>query len=128
MANATDKPKTGSVTIATVKNNEGARRMANQLKSSGIDCSLVDERDAPLGGLGRDRFGGIKVQVSRVDVERAVQLLSQRAGQAEARAPVTVSLPAAFRFWRKVDGWQRIAIELAGVLAFAGLLAAFLYY
>ena len=123
MANTTKKAKVGSVTIATVKSPGEARRITTQLEGAGIECSLMDERGAAVGGLGQPRLGGIKIQVDRGEVRRAIQLLNAKANSDEA-----VLSGSASRFRITIDGWKLIAIEVAAVVAFAALLARFFFY
>jgi hypothetical protein len=128
MGNPTKTSKVGSVTIATVKSRAEARRIATQLEAAGIDCSLMDERAATAGGLGQTRVGGIKVQVDRGDVRRAVQLMGEKVGHTGAGLSERHSLRSASRFWLKIDGWKLAAVEIAAIVACAGLLARFLFY
>jgi len=128
MANATEKPKVGTVTIATVKSGAEARRITTRLESVGIGCLLIDERGAPVGGLGQLRFGGIKVQVHRGDVRRAVQLLGEKANNAGAGTSGRDHTRSSWRYPIEIGGWRRTAIEIAAIVAFAGMLATIFFY
>ena len=128
MANATEKPKVGTVTIATVKSRAEARRITTRLESVGIGCLLIDERGAPVGGLGQLRFGGIKVQVHRGDVRRAVQLFGEKANNAGAGTSGRDHMDRSWRYPIEIGGWRRTAIEIAAIVAFAGMLARIFFY
>jgi hypothetical protein len=126
MAKATEKSTIGYVTIATVRSRDDARRMTTKLESAGIECSLIDERSSMIGGLGRLRFGGIKVQVERSNVTRAVQLLRDKASDgSKPRHGALVRHP--FHFRHGLNVWQTAAIEIAAIVALAILLAAWLF-
>jgi hypothetical protein len=126
MARATEKSTIGYVTIATVRSRDDARRMTTKLESAGIECSLIDERNSIIGGLGRLRFGGIKVQVERSNVARAVQLLRDKARDG-SKPRHGAFVQHAFRFRLGLNGWQTAAIEIALIVALAILLAAWLF-
>ena len=128
MANATEKPKVGTVTIATVKSRAEARRITTRLESVGIGCLLIDERGAPVGGLGQLRFGGIKVQVHRGDVRRAVELLGEKANNAGAGTSGCDPMRSFWLYPFEIGGWRRTAIEIATIVAFAGMLATIFFY
>jgi hypothetical protein len=127
MAKATERSKTGFVTIAIVRSHEDARRITTKLESAGIECSLMDEQGSMIGGLGRLRFGGVKVQVERSKVTRAVQLLRDRANDGASKSDNGASLWRAFRVRLGLNGWQRAAIEIAVIAAVAALLAAWIF-
>jgi hypothetical protein len=127
MAKATEKSKIGYVTIATVRSRDDARRMTTKLESAGIECSLIDERSSMTGGLGRLRFGGIKVQVERSNVTRAVRLLRDKADDDGSKLHHGVFVRHAFRIRLGLNGWQRAAIEIIVIVAVAMLLAAWLF-
>jgi hypothetical protein len=127
MAKATEKSTIGHVTIATVRSREGARRITTKLESVGIECSLIDERSSMIGGLGRLRFGGIKVQVERSDVTRAVQLLKEKADDDISVLHERGSVQRAFRVRLGIEGWKRDAIEIIVIVILAVLLAAWLF-
>jgi hypothetical protein len=127
MAKATEKSTIGYVTIATVGSRDDARRITNKLESAGIECSLIDERSSMIGGLGRLRFGGIKVQVERSNVMRAVQLLKDKANDDASKLQHRTFGRHAFRFHLGLNGWQRAAIEITAIVAVAMLLAAWLF-
>jgi hypothetical protein len=127
MAKATEKSTIGHVTIATVRSREGARRITTKLESAGIECSLIDERGSMIGGLGRLRFGGIKVQVERSDVKRAVQLLKEKADDDISVLHERGSVQRPFRVRLGIEGWKRDAIEIIVIVILAALLAAWLF-
>jgi hypothetical protein len=127
MAKATEKSKTGYVTIATVRSRDDARRMTTKLESAGIECSIVDEKSSMIGGLGRLRFGGIKVQVERSNVTRAVQLLRDKTNDDGSKLQHNAFVRHPFRMRLGLNGWQRAAIEIAVIVAVAVLLAAWLF-
>ena len=127
MAKATEKSKIGYVTIATVRSRDDARRMTTKLESAGIECSLIDERTSMIGGLGRLRFGGIKVQVERSNVTRAVQLLRDKANDDGSKLHHGAFMRHAFRIRIGLNGWQRAAIEITAIVAGAMFLAAWLF-
>jgi len=127
MAKATEKSKIGYVTIATVRNRDDARRITTKLESAGIDCSLIDERGSMIGGLGRLRFGGIKVQVERSNVTRAVQLLRDKANDEGSKFHHSASVQRALRIRLGLNGWQQAAIEITVLAAVAALLAAWMF-
>jgi hypothetical protein len=126
MAKATEKATIGYVTIATVRSRDDARRMTTKLESADIECSLIDERSSIIGGLGRLRFGGIKVQVERSNVTRAVQLLRDKASVG-SKPSHGAFVRHAFRFRLGLNAWQTAAIEIAAIVALAILLAAWLF-
>jgi hypothetical protein len=126
MAKATEKSKIGHVTIATVRSREAARRITTRLESAGIECSLIDERGSMISGLSRLHFGGIKVQVERSDVTRAVQLLRKTDDDSsELRGRGFVQRVFCVRLG--IEGWKRDAIEIIVIIVLAALLAAWLF-
>ena len=127
MAKATEKSTIGYVTIATVRSRENARRMTTKLESAGIECSLIDERSSAIGGLGRLRFGGIKVQVERSNVTRAVQLMRDKENDDNSKLRHGAFVRHSFRLRLGLNGWQRAAIEIAVIVAAVVLLAAWLF-
>jgi hypothetical protein len=127
MAKATEKSKIGYVTIATVRSRDVARRMTTKLESAGIECSLIDERSSAIGGLGRLRFGGIKVQVERSNVTRAVQLLRDKANDDGSKLRHGAFVRHGFRIRLGLNGWQRAAIEITVIVAAVMFLAAWLF-
>ena len=127
MAKATEKSKIGYVTIATVRSWDDARRLTTKLESAGIECSLIDERGSMIGGLGRLRFGGIKVQVERSNVTRALQLLRDKANDDGSKLHHGAFVRHRFRIRLGLNGWQRAAIEITVIVAVAILLAAWLF-
>lgn len=127
MARATDRSKTGNVTIATVRRRDEARQIAARLEAAGIDCAIVEERLSVVARPGRPQPANVKVQVDRSVAKKAIELLRERPGaapMAEARASaarVRLRLPA--------HGWLRTGLEVAAILATAISLALlfFLY-
>jgi hypothetical protein len=127
MAKATEKSRIGHVTIATVRSREAARRITTKLESAGIECSLIDERGSTVGGLGRLRLGGIKVQVERSDVTRAVQLLRAKADEDISVLHGGGSVQRAFRIQLGIEGWKRNPTEIIVIVILAAILAAWLF-
>jgi len=127
MANATEKSKIGHVTIATVRSREAARQITAKLESAGIECSLIDERGSTVGGLGRLRLGGIKVQVERSDVTRAVPLLREKANDDSSGLHEGGSVQRLFRIRLGIEGWKRNAMEIIVVVVLVAMLAAWLF-
>ncbi len=125
MANARDRAKAGTVTIATVRSREEAFRVVRQLDGAGVECTLLEERlTVPAGDAGYPS-GGIKVQVDRNDAKRAIELL--RAHHYDLNAAANkVSAP---RHRRRHHGgsWRRTALE-AGLLLGAATLLAVLFF
>ena len=126
MAKATDQSKTGSVTVATVRAREEAHHIAGKLEAAGIACILTVERelDTPVHG---NRFKEIKVQVSRADAPRAVQLLRDKDDHVGA-------LPRGDEFIARrsgaslpVQGWRQAALGIVAMVGLAALLAAWLF-
>src|SRR5215475_12019502 len=122
MAKATEKRRVGYVTIATVRSRDEARRIASKLEPAGIASLLAMEPDPATRWPMGLRFGGIKVQVLRPDARRAVQLLRQKEDEPGKHDS---DFPAVKRWHRlRIAGWKRTAVELLGIIAVAGLLAA----
>jgi hypothetical protein len=127
MAKATERSKTGFVTISIVRSHEDARRITTKLESAGIECSLMDERGSMIGALGRLRFGGVKVQVERSNVTRAVQLLKDKANGDISQSQGRASVRRASRVQLRLNSWQRASIEIIVLVAVAALLAALMF-
>jgi Putative prokaryotic signal transducing protein len=127
MAKATEKSTIGFVTIATVRSREDAGRITTELESAGVECSLIDERGSMLGGLGRLRFGGIKVQVKRSDVKRAVQLLKEKATNDGSLPHQSASVQERSRIQVGGESWKRAVIEIIAIVAIAALVGAWLF-
>jgi hypothetical protein len=128
MAHATDRPKVGYVTVATVHDRHEARAIAEKLEAAAIECLLVDERGTIPLGLGKLGLGEIKVQVTRRDVSRALQVLR---GQVDKSKLTVVDTGAPGPIQRIVDaltGWKLILLQAIALVAVAGLLAMLLYY
>jgi hypothetical protein len=128
MAHATDRPKVGYVTVATVHDRHEARAIAEKLEAAAIECLLINERSmAPLA-LGKLGLGEFKVQVTRRDVSRALQLLR---GQVDKSKLTVVDAGSAWRVRRMLEGlsgWKLTMLEAIALVAVAGLLAMLLYY
>jgi hypothetical protein len=126
MSNATKKPEVGSVTIATVGTEEEARKVTAALDAGGIKWTKTRERGSTGDGSAKRPLAGIKIQVSSADARRAVQFLSERGGHTEAESPrMWATRPS--RWHIGVDSWKRSAIEVAALVAVAGLLAALVF-
>ena len=119
MANPTDQSQTGNVTVATVRDRDEARPISSRLEAAGIVCILTVERDVDKPVKGH-RFREIKIQVSRADAMRAVQLLREKDGHDCAPPPdeSTSARPLDTRM-RPAD-WRQ---EVMGVIAIVGLAA-----
>src|SRR5687768_10973451 len=124
MAAATEKPKVGNVTIATVKSRGEARRITARLDSAGIESQVFDERELAIARSGRLRFGGIKVQVNRANARSAVRVLREDHHEDKAGSPDDGPGRDTSPTRTRLDGWKRAA--MIGVMAIAGLLAAWL--
>lgn len=125
MAKASDRSKTGTVTIATVRRRDEARQLAERLEAAGIECAIVEERLNVVASGGRLQPANVKVQVDRSEAKKAIELLRERPGAAPLADPkasasrVKLRLPA--------DGWLRTALEVCAILAVATLLAALFF-
>ena len=128
MSNATKKPEVGNVTIANVGNEEEARRVTAALETGGIKWTQTRERGAAGEGGAKRRLAGIKIQVSASDARRAVQLLSEKGSNEGTGSPPGDAAQRAPRVKIGVDGWKRSALEIAALVAVAGLLAALVFY
>lgn len=124
MANARDQARTGAVTIATVRIRSEAFHLVRQLEAAGIECTLLEERLAAPSGNDRLASGGIKVQVDRGDVKRAIEHLRLHHYDVNA-----VAQPAAPRKQRRRHGggWGRVILEGGLLLGVATLLAALFF-
>lgn len=126
MAKATDQSKTGSVTVATVRAREEAQRLAGKLEAAGIACFLTAERDLdrPIKG---NRFNEIKVQVSRADALRAVQLLRDKDIEAGARPRARGFFARRLGTGLPIKGWRQAVLGIVAMVGLAALLAAWLF-
>jgi len=130
MAKATDQSKTGYVTIATVRSRAEARQIVTKLESAGIESLLTVERAAESTSTKYRWFSGVKIQVSRSDVQRALHALQMsRAEQAESAPQECKSENAtgASRFQLNLNSWQEAAIVVSAIIAVAGLLALWVF-
>jgi len=127
MAGATQKPKLGNVTVATVKQQEQARQISARLEGAGVKCFLSDERGAPLGAM-KARLGGINVQVDRSDVACALQLLQQKDDLSIAVARKDHVPGSRFQFQPRFDGWIATALQIMVILALAVFMAWVFFY
>ena len=127
MANPTDQSKTGSVTVATVCDREEARPISNKLEAAGIACTLTMEHGVDKRIQG-NRFREIKIQVSRADATRAVQLLREKdeQGGAELGDAKTGAPPPPDTRMRPAD-WRREAVGVIAIVGLAALLAWWLF-
>lgn len=125
MANARDRARAGTVTIATVRSREEAFRLVGQLDTAGIECSLVEERLTVPADDQDYPSGGIKVQVDRSDAKRAIELL--RAHHDDVSAAAKNESAPHRRRRRHPSGWWRTALE-AGLLLGAATLLALLFF
>jgi hypothetical protein len=129
MAKATDQSKAGSVTVATVRAREEAQRIASKLEAAGIACILTVERDpdTPTKGNRGKEISEIKVQVSRADALRAVQLLRDKENDGAARPRDDEFVARRSRTWLPVEGWRQAVLGIVAMVGLAALLAAWLF-
>lgn len=130
MAKATDQSKTGYVTIATVRSQAEARQIAAKLESAGIESLLTVDRAADSPSTKFRRFGGVKVQVSRSDVPRALLALQSARAEQDESAPrerKSETATGSSRFQMNLDNWQEAAIVVCAIIAVAGLLALWIF-
>lgn len=128
MPQSTETAKAENVTISTVRTPEEALRITTKLKAASIESCLADERTVVGRGKTKARLGGVKIQVSRAEAKRAIQLLQnvqeQIAGvvlpERHSSVPGSES-----RSWFRRDSWMRAAAEVAAILSLAGALLAF---
>lgn len=126
MAKATDQSKAGSVTVATVRAREEAAPIAGKLEAAGIVCILTVERDPDRPTTGR-RFKEIKVQVSRADAVRAVQLLRDKEFDGAPPPRDNEFVAGRFATRLRVEGWRQAAVGIIAMIGLAALLAAWLF-
>lgn len=125
MADATDKPRISYVTIATLHDRAEARPIVSILAVAGIRCLLTDESEVVAGALAGDRRVEFKVQVSRGDVSRALELLSNHA---RATSPSVVSSPRRRVVGIHIGAGRGLVLALVGLIGAAGLLALLVQY
>jgi len=130
MAKATDQSKTGYVTIATVRRRAEANQIVGKLESADIESLVTVERASESASAKYRWFYGVKVQVSRSDVSRALQVLQLSRAEQDAGAPhqrkseIAAGL-SLFQF--NLDSWQEAAIAVGVIIAVAALLALWLF-
>lgn len=127
MAGATQKPKLGNVTVATVKRREQARQISARLEAAGIKCLLNDERGASLGAM-KARLGGINVLVDRSDVARALQLLQQKDEASGAGSLKDGVAPRRFHLHLGIDSRMETLLQVIVILALAVFMAVMFFY
>lgn len=127
MAGATQKPKLGNVTVATVKERVQARQISAKLEAAGIKCFVNDERGVP-SGMSKVRLGGITVQVERGDVARALQLLQQKDDHAAGGRKADSAPFRWFRFQLGIDSRIETLIQIIFILALAVFMAVVFFY
>ena len=130
MAKATDQSKTGFVTIATVRRRAEASQIVNKLESADIESVVTVERASASASAKYRWFYGVKVQVSRSDVSRALQVLQLSRAEQDQSAPRqrTTEIAAGLsRFQLNLDSWQEAAIAVGVIIAVAALLALWLF-
>jgi hypothetical protein len=123
MADATDKPRISYVTIATLHYRAEAQPIVSTLAAAGIRCLLTDESEVVAGVPAGDRQVEFKVQVSRGDVGRALELLSNHA---RASSPSVVSSPRRRVVSIHIGAGRGLVLALVGLIGAAGLLALLL--
>jgi len=126
MAKATDQSKAGSVTVATVPARDEARRIAGKLEAAGIACVLTAERDLDTPNRSH-RFNEIKVQVSRADALRAVQLLREKDGEASAPSGDEACSTRRSSTPLSRGDWRQVTMGILAMVALAAFLAAWLF-
>jgi hypothetical protein len=127
MARASDQSKTGFVTVATVRNRGEAQSIAAKLKGAGIESLVSMERVAQFPAPGSRWLGGTKVQVSRADVDRAVQVLQRARAGVMAQQAVGTNRSRAPRWRFDLDGWRGAVLAALAMIAVASLLALWLF-
>ena len=128
MARASDQSKTGFVTITTVRSRAEAREICDKLKSAGIESLLSVERGAQFSPTGSPWLGGIKVQVSRANVEAALRALQRSRGDAGRSSESVSETPRANSRPRvDLDSWRGAAMAVAAIIALAAVLALWLF-
>jgi len=130
MPQSTDKPKAENVTISTVRTPEEALRITNKLKAANIESCLADERTVVGRGKRKASLGGVKIQVSRSEAKRAIQILQglQEKSVGEISPDGNCAAPEnRVRAWFRVDSWTRAGMGVAAILSLAGALLA-LYF
>jgi hypothetical protein len=129
MAKATDQSKAGGVTVATVRARAEAQRIASKLEAAGIACVLTVERDldTPTKRNRGKEISEIKVQVSRADAPRAVQLLRDKENDGAAPPRDEFVVARRWRTWMPVEGWQQAVLGIVAMVGLAALLAAWLF-
>lgn len=130
MAKATDQSKTGYVTIATVRSRAEARQIAAKLESAGIESLVTVERAGDSPSTKNRWFSGVKIQVSRSDVQRALNALQMSRAELDESTPrerKSENATGASRFQLNLNGWQEAAIVVSAIIAVAGLLALWIF-
>lgn len=127
MAGATQKPKLGNVTVATVKRREQAQEISARLEAAGIKSFLHDERGAPAGKL-KLRVGGINVQVDRSDVARALETLRQKSAPGAAEPRPERAPRQWLRRLRSVDSRVIAGLQILAIVILCVLLARLFFY
>ena len=130
MAKATDQSKTGFVTIATVRRRAEASQIVDKLESAGIGSLVTVERASESASVKYRWFYGVKVQVSRSDVSRALQALQLWRVEQDQSAPRQRKSEIAAglsRFQLNLDSWQEAAIAVGVIIVVAALLALWLF-
>jgi hypothetical protein len=123
MAHATDKPRISFITIATLPNRVEARPIVALLAAAGIRCLLSDESDASFPSPAGGRRVEVKVQVSRLDVGRALALLNTH-GRAVSPPLANSRFSQAVNL--RIDLRRGVALALVGLIGAAGVLALLL--
>ena len=130
MAKATDQSKTGFVTIATVRRRAEASQIVDKLEAAGIESVVTVERASESASAKYRWFYGVKVQVSRSDVSRALQVLQLWRAEQDQSAPQqrkSQNAAGLSHFQLKLDSWQEAAIAVSVIIAVAAFLARWLF-
>ena len=128
MPQSTDKRKAENVTISTVRTPEEALRITNKLTAANIESCLADERTVVGRGKRKASLGGVKIQVSRSEAKRAIQILQDlQEKSGEIRRMELRRSENRLRAWFRADSWMRAGMGVVAILSLAGALLA-LYF
>lgn len=127
MAKATEKPKVGYVTVATVRSRDEARHVAGKLAAAKIDHFIAGARGVAERGATLFRLGEFKVQVHRAEVRAALRALGQTEVGPNALGPEGGIFRSPNRLSANFGGRLRFAIEIGALIAIAAALAALIF-
>ena len=109
---------------------EEALRITNKLKAANIESCLADERTVVGRGKRKASLGGVKIQVSRSEAKRAIQILQdlQEKSAGEISPDGNCAAPEnRVRAWFRVDSWIRAGMGVVAILSLAGSVARALF-